>query len=52
MNANIHDINKQIAKIIKEVRNEKGLTQEELADKLGKNLKYISQIENAHYRSK
>lgn len=48
----IEVINKEIAKIIKQARLEKGLTQEDLAEKLNKNSKYISQIENTHYRSK
>lgn len=42
------DIDKSFGKILREFRRKNKLTQEELAEKLGISLKYISRIENGN----
>ena len=42
------DIDKNFGKILREFRKKNKLTQEELAEKLGISLKYISRIENGN----
>ncbi len=42
------DIDEKFGKILREFRVKKGLTQEQLSEKLGISLKYISRIENGN----
>jgi len=42
------DIDKVFGKILREFRDKSGLTQEQLSEKLGISLKYISRIENGN----
>lgn len=42
------DIDEKFGKILREFRVRKGLTQEQLSEKLGISLKYISRIENGN----
>ena len=42
------DIDKNFGKILREFRKKNKLTQEEIAEKLGISLKYISRIENGN----
>lgn len=42
------DIDKNFGKILKDFRIKKGFTQEQLSEKLGISLKYISRIENGY----
>ena len=42
------DIDEKLGKILREFRVKKGLTQEQLSEKLGISLKYISRIENGN----
>ena len=42
------DIDEKFGKVLREFRIKKGLTQEQLSEKLGISLKYISRIENGY----
>ena len=42
------DIDEKFGKVLREFRIKKGLTQEQLSEKLGISLKYISRIENGN----
>ena len=42
------DIDEKFGKVVREFRIKKGLTQEQLSEKLGISLKYISRIENGN----
>ena len=42
------DIDKNFGKILRDFRIKKGMTQEQLSEKLGISLKYISRIENGN----
>jgi transcriptional regulator with XRE-family HTH domain len=42
---NLHDLKKETGKKVKALRNEKGWSQEELANKAGKGITYICELE-------
>ena len=46
----LHQVQEQGAELFKAVRNERGLTQRQLADALGVDFSFISKVENGHLR--
>ena len=52
MNESLHEIERYVIKRVKEIREYKGITQEELSLSIGKNIGFISQIEAPSKKAK